>query len=107
MSDLFSNIRIFLVTSPKAGSLLANGSCVVAGTINVKFSVMKGPKGNFAAFPSQLVEKDGEKKYYPHMNLLDDTTKEQFQTAVIEAFDAVSAAGPVAPKSTKSAAVPF
>jgi DNA-binding cell septation regulator SpoVG len=105
--SVFSNIRIWPVTSEKAGSLLANGKVVVAGTIQVNFTIMKGPKGPFAAFPSQMVEKDGEKKYYPHMNLLDDTTKSTFQEEVMAAYNEVIAAGPVVKPATKSAAVPF
>lgn len=108
--SVFSQFQIWPVKS-EAGSLLANGKVVVAGTLKVNFRVMKGPKGNFAAFPSDRVEKEGKTEFYPQASLLDETTKELFQTEAMKAYNEALAAGPQAtakPGSPKpSANVPF
>ena len=103
---VLSSFQIWPVTSEKAGNLLANGKCVVAGTIKVNFTIMKGPKGVFASFPSQKVEKPDGVQYYPHMSFIDESTKAMFQTEAVAAYNAAMAAGPVK-KPAKTAAVPF
>jgi DNA-binding cell septation regulator SpoVG len=111
MSDVFTQFQVFINKSDKQSNFLANGSVVVAGTIKCKFKVMKGPKGIFAAFPSEKVQKEGSEdiQYYPQMNLLDDTTKELFQTEAIAAYNEVLA-GTVSPPATSkksTANIPF
>ncbi len=104
--EIFSNFQVWPVKS-ETGNLLANGKVVVAGTLKVNFKVMKGPKGNFAAFPSDRVEKNGKTEFYPQASLLDDTTKEQFQTLAMAAYnDAVTNGPATAPKKT-TANIPF
>lgn len=107
--NLFTNFKIFPVSSEKAGSLVANGKCIVAGTLQVSFTIMKNKQGGlFAAFPSQKVEKNGKIEYYPHMNLVDESTKTLFQTAALAAYNDAGTAAPSPAKTpTKSVAVPF
>jgi hypothetical protein len=108
-SEVFSQWVVYLNKSDKQSNFLANGSVVVAGTIKCKFKIMKGPKGIFAAFPSEMVEKDGQKTFYPQMNLLDDTTKELFQTEALAAYEAAQSQAPAKTTTPKrnTANIPF
>lgn len=112
MSEVFSNFKVWPVKA-QTGNFLANGKVVVAGTIQCNFKIMKGPKGIFAAFPSEKVQKEGsqEVSYFPHMNLLDDTTKELFQTEALAAYNtALENAGTSTPTGSpkkSTANIPF
>ena len=88
MSEMFTNIKVFpLKTQHK--TIVANGSCDVAGVMNVKFTVMKGPKGVFASLPGRYSDKDdpttGKKVWYSDVKLIDKEVYAEFQKIVVEA----------------------
>lgn len=97
MSDVFTDWEVRILQKP-AGSLLANGKVTIAGTVRVAFSIIKGPKGVFAGLPTKMVEKNGEKNYYPEVKIPDQTTYAQFQTEALAAFEAAQT-NPPEPKA--------
>jgi hypothetical protein len=50
--ETFSNMKIFLLKT-KHDVIVANGTVLVGGTVEVKFTMMKGPNGLFASLPGR------------------------------------------------------
>ncbi len=108
--ELFKDWKIFPITSENAGNLKANGSVTMCGTASVKFKILARKDGGlFAAFPSEKYtdKKDGTEKYSQAVFLLDEATRELFQTQAVAAFNNpdMKSTGPAPSKSTKQ--IPF
>ena len=82
----FSNVKINLFKSPY-GSLIGNGTVNVANILEVKFKLMKGPKGIFASLPSTKGEKDGKTVYYNDVKIVNQEDYFEFQNVVKDAYD--------------------
>ncbi len=104
--SVFTDWEIYPLAKP-IGSLRANGKVTICQTVKVSFTIMEGSKGLFAGLPSKLVEKNGERKYYPDVKLIDETTYEQFQTEAKEAYSNRLESGPPAKKTISAGNVPF
>jgi DNA-binding cell septation regulator SpoVG len=84
MSDVFTNVKLFPLKTP-AGNLLANGSVLVSGTVEVKFTIMKGSKGLFASLPARKGNKpdeNGRVPWYPEVKIPSEELYQEFQTVV-------------------------
>lgn len=94
-NDLFSNIKIHKVNNPK-GNLLAYGSVLVAGVVQIKFSVMNGQNGPFASFPAQKSNKtdeNGKVIYYPDVSIKDKEVWNQWQQLAVKAYNEAGNSG--------------
>lgn len=96
-SKLFSNVEVRKLDN--AGKLKGTGKVLVANTLEVKFRVMEGPTGLFAALPSTK-GKDG--KYYNEVFIPDETTRKLFQEVVLEAYQANTSSAPKSKPKTSS-----
>lgn len=113
MENIFTNWKLFPVKNPTK-SFLGNGKVTVAGTVEISFTVMNGPRGPFAALPSKAAVKDGQpvigkngkQTYYHDVWFPDETTRNQFQAEAIEAFNASISEVAVA-KPKKQSNIPF
>jgi hypothetical protein len=100
----FSKMKIFPMkkTIPNS-NLLGNGSVTIADTVQVRFSVRKGPKGPFATFAAQKGKKpdaQGKDIWYPEVKIVDDKLYSEFQTLVRTEYDkALGLSGQVNAKS--------
>ena len=101
--SVFTDWEVFPLSKP-AKSLMANGKVTIAGTVRVSFTIVNGPKGLFAGLPQQVVEKDGETKYYPHVKILDTETYNMFQKEAVEAYNTRLEAPPAKKKQSN---IPF
>jgi hypothetical protein len=84
MSSVFSNIKVFPMKK-KHPTILANGSVVVGGVVEVRFTVMKGTKGVFASLPARKGTKPddtGKIPWYPEVKILSDELNKEFQDLV-------------------------
>lgn len=84
MSNVFSNIKVFPMKT-KHPTILANGSVVVGGVVEVRFTVMKGTKGVFASLPARKGTKPddtGKIPWYPEVKILSDELHKEFQDLV-------------------------
>jgi DNA-binding cell septation regulator SpoVG len=68
-------------------TVLANGSCVFDNCLQVKFSIINGPKGPFVGFPGKSVEKDGKKTFYADVAIVNDEVKTEFTRAVMSEYN--------------------
>lgn len=90
MSDVFSQMKVFPLKKAHP-TILGNGSVLVAGVVEVKFTIMKGPKGPFASLPArkgdQKDPETGKDKYYPDVRILDGELYKEFQKLALDAFN--------------------
>lgn len=94
MSDLITNIKVFPLKKDHP-VILANGSALIAGTVQVNFTVKKGKHGIFASLPGHIGKAKGENgsttdKWYSDVYLPDEDVRTKFQQAVVGAFKATT-----------------
>ena|SRR3990167_6782235 len=99
-NKVFTNVDVRRINN--AGKLKANGKVLVAGVVEVKFRVMEGANGLFAALPSTKGKDD---KYYNDVYLPDEATRKLFQEVVLAAYNNSSEA--TTSKTSKSKPLPF
>lgn len=90
-AELFSNVQVFKNKNPK-GSLVGNGSVLVAGAVEVRFTIVQGSKGLFVSLPAKKSEKtdeNGKAIWYPDVKIPDEDTKKSLEKMVIEAYKAL------------------
>jgi DNA-binding cell septation regulator SpoVG len=80
-----SDIKIWPVNGNRV--ILANGSFLLEKAVQVKFSVIKGPKGPFVGFPGKTVEKDGKKTFYADVSVVDKAFSNELTSAVMKAYN--------------------
>lgn len=81
--SIFTKITVTPFKGNSESKLLARGVVTVGGVVDVHFTMMKGPKGPFAALPSEKSNKTDEKTgkviYYPQVKITDDEVYGEFQ----------------------------
>lgn len=90
-TELFTNIKLFPLKKEHP-SILANGSVLVKGTVQVNFTVKKGKNGVFASLPGHMGKAKAEDgtvtdKWYNDVFLPDENVRIEFQKFVISAYD--------------------
>jgi len=82
--DVFTNMKI-VPLKMKHDVIVANGTVLVAGTVEVKFTMMRGPKGLFASLPGRkdptgkVDPKTGKPVYYNDVKIPDKEDYMGFQ----------------------------
>jgi DNA-binding cell septation regulator SpoVG len=95
MSNVFSNIKVFPLKKSHP-SIVANGSVLVAGVVEVKFTVLKGSNGIFAKFPAKKGAKpdeNGKDVWYPEVKIVNEDLFKEFQSLVQNELKKSSGAG--------------
>lgn len=88
--DAFSNMKVIPLKT-KHDVIIANGTVLVGGTVEVRFTMMKGPRGLFAALPSRkdpkgvVDPKTGKPVYYSDVKIPDKEDYIGFQRMALEA----------------------
>lgn len=84
MDSPFDQIKIKKINK---GKLLAVGTMLIAGTVEVEFRIMQGPKGPFVGLPSERYDKpDGSVGYKNLVKVPDDTTYKLMQQQVVAVY---------------------
>jgi hypothetical protein len=100
--DVFSNMKVFPLKT-KHDVIVANGTVLVGGTVEVKFTMMKGSKGLFAMLPGRkdpkgaVDPKTGKPVYYNDVKIIDKEDYIGFQKMAQEATKKMLGVG-VTPK---------
>lgn len=105
MSNIFSSVKVFPMKT-KHPTILANGSVVVGGVMEVRFTVMKGTKGVFASLPARKGTKpddNGKIPWYPEVKILSDELHKEFQDLVRDALKKQLSGGNTTTQVTKNA----
>lgn len=107
----FTDIKIFKAGQNAPKGILANGSCLVAGVVEIKFALREGPRGVFASLPSVKSNKKnpetGKDIYYPQVRFPDEETYSQFQKVVKDAFEASKSGQSSQPTDSADDSLPF
>lgn len=80
-----SDVKIWPVKTNKV--ILANGNFLVDKVMQIKFTIINGPKGPFVGFPGKSVEKDGKRTFYPDVSVIDDAFKTELTKSVMKAYN--------------------
>lgn len=85
-TELFTNLKLY--PTKKQDKVLAFGSVVIAGTVQVNFSVRKSAKGLWVSLPSHKgKDKEGGDKWFKDVWLPDESVRNQFEKVIIDAFE--------------------
>ena len=87
-NSTFSELKVNALNTP-INNLVGNGSVVIGGLVNVRFTIVKGAKGVFASLPSRKGNKPdetGKIPYYPEVSIVDKGMYEEFQQIVKKEF---------------------
>lgn len=92
MDNLFGNIKVFPLKKEHP-VILANGNVLVAGTVQVNFTIKTGKNGIFASLPGHMGKAKAEDgtltdKWYSDVFLPDEEVRTKFQQAVVGAYKA-------------------
>lgn len=110
-ADLFTNIEIF--PTKNSDKVLAFGSVLIGGIAKVSVSIRKGSNGIFASLPGHSgrgKDKDGnqiDNKWYNDVFLPDKNVREQFQKAVVAAYQAKVGGQQSAGEENQDNSLPF
>ena len=84
-NELFTNIKVF---KRDAGKVRGNGSFIVAGAVEVQFTIVEGKNGLFASLPQEkYTDKDGNIKYAQKVRISDKDTFNGLQAAILKAYE--------------------
>ena len=86
-----SEVRVWPIKNPKF-SIRANGVFTYNGAFQLKFSLIKGSKGDlFVSFPGKYGDKvdpkTNKKIFYPDIKCLDDDVRTQLSAAAIAEYN--------------------
>lgn len=87
MSETFTNIKVF--KSKFDGKVKGNGSVVIGGMVEVKFTIVEGTNGLFVALPTRPYQdkKTGTTKYANEIAIPNRELYQEFQNVILEAFN--------------------
>jgi hypothetical protein len=88
MSDVFSDIKVFPNKSNHP-VVKGNGSVLIGGLVEVRFTIMQGKNGIFASLPAEKGSKPddtGKIPYYPRVRIPNKDLYGEFQTLVCNEF---------------------
>jgi DNA-binding cell septation regulator SpoVG len=101
--EQFTNLKVFKNKTDHP-TVKGNGSVIVGGVVEVKFTILSGSKGLFVALPSRTYkDRDGNTKRANDVSIPDKATYTSFQKMVIEAFEKGSSSAPKRERSNKPA----
>jgi len=107
MSNI-GDVQVKAIKNPK-GNLVGSGSCVVGGLVRINFTVIKGSKGLFASLPQRSYQdkQTGKTQYVNEVSLPDTNLYNEFQKAVVKAFEEASTAPAGEADQTTGDSIPF
>ena len=85
MSKLFTDVELWRING--AGNLLARGTVVVANSIKVNFTFVRGANGNFVSLPQEKVTRDGKTQYFAQVRPLSRELSEELNVVVNLAYN--------------------
>lgn len=91
MDNLFTKITVTPLRD-QSKTMKAHGTVLIAGAVEVRFTIMKGKNGLFANLPARKGTKpgdDGRIPWYPEVKIPDDNTYHAFQKLALEEFNSV------------------
>lgn len=101
MSKMFSNLEVKKINHT---TVKGSGTVLVAGTVQINFTIVQGKNGLFVSLPSrEYTTKDGEKKYNREVLFPNKEVLEELQTLALEALTN----GTVTPPKPAEDGVPF
>ena len=91
MSDVFTNMKI-TVFKNSTTAFCGRGTVLIAGTVDIDFSIMKGKNGVFASLPSikgSKLDENGKIKYYNVVRLPSKEVYDELQILAKQEYEKV------------------
>lgn len=77
-----TNVTYF--KSKQNGTIVGQGEVTLDGCLVIKYRLMQNDKGQWVNWPTDVVEKDGKKNYYPKVKFTDEDTKKYIEEEIIK-----------------------
>lgn len=91
MKDLFTQVKVTPLRD-QSRTMKAHGTILVAGAVEVRFTIMQGKNGLFANLPARKGTKagdDGKIPWYPEVKILGEDAYRAFQKLAIDEFNSI------------------
>lgn len=90
MSNVITDVNVFLPNEKAPKAIKANGTFTVSGAFKVKFTLWEGARGMWVQLPAQKSEKvnpeTGKSDYYPYVSAISKEVEAELNKAVLDAY---------------------
>jgi DNA-binding cell septation regulator SpoVG len=85
MTTLISDVEVRLVNS--TGNLKASGKFVLAGAVEIKFTLVDAGKGLFVSLPRRSYERDGQTKWVNEVFITDKSLLQDLTEQAVASYN--------------------